>query len=468
MTPETIPQTVLFPDLFNKPLFAQFHQEQASSDGGAILLKAAERTYGLVKALAGCLFDTRAPDKIRHTLADLFGQRIFGIACGHPDCNDAKRLANDPIHKLLLGRDPEAGEPLASQPTLSRFENAVNRCALLRMADELATRVIERHRRRLDGRARCITIDLDPTDDPTHGAQQYTLFNAYYDNWCYLPLLAFVTFDRESEQYLCAALLRHGKAVASEGTVGLLSRLLPLLRKAFPRARFLVRLDGGFASPAVFDFLEAQPRLEYVVAMAKNAVLERHAEPAMLVARAPQLVQRTDRARLHRHRRVPGRHVEPRAPRRDQSRSRPPRRPRAAGQSALRRHEPAADAALHLREGLLRAGRRREPDQGIEGPADRPHELPGFLGEPVACTADGRGLRADAGTAVVRRRHRVRPCAGALAARPAAQARRPGGALGASHRPAPAARDAGLGGVAAHRVRTRSTRRIAACHAARR
>ena len=249
MTPETIPQTVLFPDLFDKPLFAQFNQEHASSDGGAVLLKAAERAYGLVKALAGCLFDTRAPDKIRHTLADLFGQRIFGIACGHPDCNDAERLADDPIQKLLLGRDPEAGERLASQPTLSRFENAVNRCALLRMADELATRVIERHRRRLDGRARCITIDLDPTDDPTHGAQQYTLFNAYYDNWCYLPLLAFVTFDRESEQYLCAALLRHGKAVASEGTVGLLSRLLPLLRKAFPRARFLVRLDGGFASP---------------------------------------------------------------------------------------------------------------------------------------------------------------------------------------------------------------------------
>ena len=179
MTPDTIPQTVLFPDLFDKPLFAQFHQEQASSDGGAILLKAAERTYGLVKALAGCLFDTRAPDKIRHTLADLFGQRIFGIACGHPDCNDAERLADDPIHKLLLGRDPEAGEPLASQPTLSRFENAVNGCALYRMADELARRVIERHRRRLDGRARCITIDLDPTDDPTHGAQQYTLFNAY-------------------------------------------------------------------------------------------------------------------------------------------------------------------------------------------------------------------------------------------------------------------------------------------------
>ena len=252
MTTDTVPQTVLFPDLFDKPLFAQFNQEQASSDGGAILLKAAERIYGLVKAFAGCLFDKRAPDKTRHSLADLVGQRIFGIACGHPDCNDGDRLADDPVHKLLLDRDPVSGERLASQPTLSRFENAVNRCALYRMADELATRVIERHRRRLDGRARCITIDLDPTDDPTHGAQQYTLFNGYYDNWCYLPLLAFLTFDRESEQYLCAALLRHGKAVASEGTVGLLSRLLPLLRRAFPRARILVRLDGGFASPAVY------------------------------------------------------------------------------------------------------------------------------------------------------------------------------------------------------------------------
>ena len=280
-----MPQTVLFPDLFDKPLFAKFNQEQASSDGGAVLLKAAERVYGLVKAFARCLSDKRAPEKIRHTLADLIGQRIFGIACGHPDCNDAEHLADDPIHKLLLGRDPVAGESLASQPTLSRFENAAGRGALYDMGCELAARVVERHRRRL-GRVRRITIDLDPTDDPTHGAQQYSLFNGYYDNWCYLPLLAFLTFDREPEQYLCSAVLRHGKAVASEGGVALLARLLPLLRCAFPRARFLVRLDGGFASPALFDFLGAQPRLDYVVAMASNAVLLRHAEPAMLVARA--------------------------------------------------------------------------------------------------------------------------------------------------------------------------------------
>ena len=462
MTTDTVPQTVLFPDLFDKPLFARFNQEQASSDGGAILLKAAERIYGLVKAFAGCLFDKRAPDKTRHSLADLIGQRIFGIACGHPDCNDGDRLADDPIHKLLLDRDPVSGERLASQPTLSRFENAVNGCALYRMADELATRVIERHRRRLDGRARCITIDLDPTDDPTHGAQQYTLFNGYYDNWCYLPLLGFLTFDRESEQYLCAALLRHGKAVASEGTVGLLSRLLPRLRRAFPRARILVRLDGGFASPAVFAFLEAQPRLDYVVAMAKNAVLERYAEPAMLVARARTWrSEQTEHVYTETNEYQAGtwNHARRVVIKAEVVRHRD-REPR--DQSALRRDQHAADAAFPLREGLLRPRGRREPDQGTEGPTDRPHELPDVFGESVARPADGGGLRADAGVAAARRRHRVRPRAGALAARPAAEARRPGGVLGASHRPAPAARDTGPGGVAAYRVRARGARRIAA------
>ena len=155
-----------------------------------------------------------------------------------------------------------------------------------RMGRELAASVIERHRRRLNGRARRITIDLDPTDDRTHGAQQLTFFNSHYDSWCYLPLLAFVRFDHEVEQYLCAAVLRPGKAVAADGTLGVLSRLLPLLRCAFPRARFLVRLDGGFATPEIFDYLDAEPRLDYVVAMAKNAVLLRHAASAMVEARA--------------------------------------------------------------------------------------------------------------------------------------------------------------------------------------
>ncbi len=161
MTDPTISQTVLFPDLFDRPLVAAFDREQASSDGGAVLLKAAERVYGLVKAFARCLVDRRAPEKIRHTLEDLVAQRVFGIAAGHPDGNDADRLADDPIHKLLLGRDPVAGDRLASQPTVSRFENNAGRVALYRLGRELAASVVERHRRRLGGRARRITIELD-------------------------------------------------------------------------------------------------------------------------------------------------------------------------------------------------------------------------------------------------------------------------------------------------------------------
>ena len=104
-----------------------------ADSGGAVLFMAAERVYGLVKAFALCLADRRAPGKIRHTLEDLIGQRVFGIACGRPDGNDADHLADDPIHKLLLGRDPVSGAPLASQPTISRFENGAGRTAIFRL-----------------------------------------------------------------------------------------------------------------------------------------------------------------------------------------------------------------------------------------------------------------------------------------------------------------------------------------------
>ncbi len=286
MRDETIPQTVLFPDLFNTPLVATFDQPHASSDGGAILLKAAEARYGLIDGFARCLVEDRQAGKVRHTLEDLLAQRIYGLACGHPDANDADRLADDPIHKLLLGRDPIDGDSLTSQPTISRFENQVGARALYAMGRELAANVIDRHRQRLHGRARRITIDLDPTDDPTHGAQQLTFFNGHYDSWCYLPLLAFLTFNDEAEQYLCAAILRPGNAPATRGAKGTLARLIDMLRVVFPRARFLVRLDGGFATPALFDFLDAEPGLDYVVAMGENAVLTRCAEPAMVDARA--------------------------------------------------------------------------------------------------------------------------------------------------------------------------------------
>lgn len=117
-------QTVLFPDLFAKPLVAQFDTPQLSSDGGAILLKAIDDRLGRTARLAACLPEWRQVGKVEHDLLTLIRQRGFGLACGYRDANDAARLKDDPIHKLLVGRDPVAGAALASQPTLSRFENA--------------------------------------------------------------------------------------------------------------------------------------------------------------------------------------------------------------------------------------------------------------------------------------------------------------------------------------------------------
>jgi hypothetical protein len=259
-----------------KPVVARFDQAHASTDGGVVLLKALDERLQLTDQLAGCLSDRRDPDKIRHTVRDLLRQRIFGLACGYEDGNDAARLADDPMHKLAVGRDPLTGAALASQPTLSRFENAVGPRALYGLGRTVAATVIASHRRRLQGKAQRITIDLDPTDDPTHGQQELAFFNGHYDTWCYLPLVATLTFNEEAEQYLVAIVLRPGNSPAKRGATGLLRTLLRRLRRAFPHAALRVRVDGGFAGNDWLDFLEAQ-RVEYVVGLASNARLERRA-----------------------------------------------------------------------------------------------------------------------------------------------------------------------------------------------
>jgi hypothetical protein len=271
---------VLFPGLFDRPLVARFDQHHGSSDGGAVLLKAADTRLRLTERLAVSLPDDRQPGKIQHEMMELFRQRVYAIACGYPDANDAARLADDPIHKLLIDRHPIDGDTLASQPTLSRFENAMGPRALYRLGEALAEIVIERHRRRLRGRARRITLELDPTDDPTHGAQQLSFFNGHYDTWCYLPVAAFIRFNDDAEQHLVAAVLRPGNAPASLGALGLLRRLIERLNNAFPTTPLLIRLDGGFATPEILDYLDLQA-VEYVVAMAGNSVLKRFAEPCM-------------------------------------------------------------------------------------------------------------------------------------------------------------------------------------------
>ncbi|MGH7752230.1 MAG: IS1380 family transposase, partial [Gemmatimonadales bacterium] len=276
MATECIPQLTFEFQKNRRPVVVRFDQAHASTDGGAVLLTALDTQLQLTDQLAGCLFDRRDPDKIRHPLRDLLRQRVFGLACGYEDGNDAARLADDPMHKLAVGRDPLTGAALASQPTLSRFEHAVGPRALYALGRTLAATVIAHHRGRLHGQAQRITIDLDPTDDPTHGQQELAFFNGHYDTWCYLPLVATLTVNDEAEQDLVAVVLRPGTSPAKHGAVGLLRTLLRRLRRAFPKAALRVRVDGGFAGNDWLDFLEAQ-RVEYVVGLAGNARLTQRA-----------------------------------------------------------------------------------------------------------------------------------------------------------------------------------------------
>jgi hypothetical protein len=277
MATDCIPQVAFE---FEKHVVVKFDTEHTSTDGGAVLVKVLDRQLGVTDAVASCLRDRRQPGKVQHELVELVQQRVFGLICGYTDCNDAARLADDPVHKWLLDRDPLAGPALASQATLSRFENAVGPLALTRLGHALADLVIGQHHARLRGRARRITIDLDPTDDPTHGQQEFAFFNGHYDTWCYLPLLGFVTFDDEREQYLVLALLRAGNSSAKRGTIGRLRTLFRKLRAAFPGVRLRVRLDGGFAGEDLLAFLEAEG-VEYLVALGRNRRLEKRAQRLM-------------------------------------------------------------------------------------------------------------------------------------------------------------------------------------------
>lgn len=272
----TTTQCVL-PGWLKQPIQAIFDEPLSSSDGGALLVAAADRKLGLTARLASCLRDGRQPGKVRHELSELMRERVYALACGHEDANDAARLSQDPVYKLLVGRDPVTGEALASQPTISRFEHSVGRGELLAMGCQFAEAVFDRHRARLGRKVRRITLDLDQTHDEAHGAQQLVLFNGFYRCWCYLPLLGFVSFNGEADQYLFAAVLRAGNAPARQGVLGVLKRALPALRRRFPRAKIRVRLDAGYPSPELLDFLDLQ-RVEYVVGLPKDARLKRFTE----------------------------------------------------------------------------------------------------------------------------------------------------------------------------------------------
>jgi hypothetical protein len=287
---------------FGKPVDVRFDAERQSDFGGATFLGAADRRLRLTAALAAAIQDPREAGKVAHEVLDMVRQRVYGIALGLCDVNDAARLRDDPAVRLACERAVEGEEgALASAPSLCRFENRANRRDLVRVAHALLDRVVGDQARRRRGRATRITVDLDPSDDPTHGQQEFAFFNGHYGTSCYLPLFGFVTFHdargaEEPEQHLVAAVLRPGNAPATLGARGVLLRILRRLKASFPQTPIRVRLDGGFASGAFFDFLEACD-VEYVVNLPKNPRLSELAEPLMEgVRRAAQASACSERA----------------------------------------------------------------------------------------------------------------------------------------------------------------------------
>jgi hypothetical protein len=271
-------QSVLFAGLYDKPVSVEFTGPHQSSDGGVLLLDALDQKLGLMDRMTQAIRDSRQSGKVTYSMESLLRERVFAIACGYPKCDDADRLAHDPALKMVCHvRDGR----LASQPTLSRFENEVRRTDLFRMGLAITDTVIEAEaRKRIVRKVRRITVDMDPTEDPTYGDQQLTFFNAYYDNWCYLPMVTTIQFEDAADQIQVAPVLRPGNAKGSLGSIGILKRLIPKLRKSFPFATLVVRMDGAFATPEVLTWLESNDLL-YLVNMAKNSVLKGEAASLM-------------------------------------------------------------------------------------------------------------------------------------------------------------------------------------------
>jgi len=278
-------QSVLFPELFSKPCSVEFSDERLSGHGGAVLLSACEARLGLLSQVADCIVDTRQAGKVKHTIKEQLMQRVFGLALGYEDCNDASVLCEEPILKLSCGRDPFHGERLASQPTLSRFENSLDSTELYRMSLAIGTAVLEAVANQHGvKKVKQLIIDIDPTDDPTYGAQQLSLFNGYYDTHCYLPLIVTLSVDSDKRKYPLAAILRSGTAGSMVGTLSVLKRLVPMIKSKFTNAAIALRADSAFASPELFKFLD-ENKLQYAIAMKSNNVLKRCSSELMIKAR---------------------------------------------------------------------------------------------------------------------------------------------------------------------------------------
>jgi len=264
-----------------KATLIDFDGGRLSSDGGLVLLNDPDDQLGLTRDLAAVLHDPRDPRRVNFTLHDLLKQRVLQIAAGYEDANDANTLRHDPIFKLLLKRLPESGPPLASQPTISRFENRVSRTELYRIARVFVDQFIASYARP----PKLIVLDFDDTEDPAHGEQEQVRYDGYYGGYCFLPLHVY-----EGLSGRLITTIFKAKRFTGAQMLAVLKRLVKHLRQAWPDTVMIVRGDSHCAYPEVMQWIEAQANLSYVTGLTSNAVLKQLAHE--VVAQAKRAYER--------------------------------------------------------------------------------------------------------------------------------------------------------------------------------
>ncbi len=256
----------LFPAVGRKKVTAAFDGGRITSDGGVMLLAAAERRIGMADRLARLIADPRNPLFVTHSVADILRARMLAIACGYEDADDLDHLRTDPGFKLACGRLPDSGRDLCSQPTVSRWENAPT----LREVVRLSYALVDAYCASYPRQPVAVTLDIDDTVDVVHGHQQLSLFNAHHDERCFMPIHVYdITTSRP-----VAVLLRPGKTPSGHEVRCHVRRLIRRIRSHWPTTKLTIRGDGHYGRPEVMAWCEANT-VNYIFGLPGNAVLRR-------------------------------------------------------------------------------------------------------------------------------------------------------------------------------------------------
>ncbi|GLJ00735.1 IS1380 family transposase [Sphingobium sp. BS19] len=273
-----------FPAIGRKKVTAAFDGGRLTSDGGVLLLAQAERTMGICRKLGTCIADPRDPSRVTHALDDILRARILAISCGYEDADDLDALRDDPGFRLALGKLPGSGAGLASQPTMSRWENAPTTRELARMMAAM----IDIYCSSYPAPPKAVTLDIDDTCDVVHGYQQLSFWNGHHGERCFLPVHVYDTATGRP----VAMLLRTGKTPSGAEAAGHIRRLVRHLRRHWPETHITIRGDGHYGRPEVMSFCEAA-RVDYVFGLPTNTTLR--ADPVIVASADACAVKRAQR-----------------------------------------------------------------------------------------------------------------------------------------------------------------------------